>query len=218
MNINQILMTVLMAGIPLIFAITMHEAAHGFIAKLRGDNTAYKLGRVTLNPVPHIDPIGTVLVPAIMLLSSLTAGFPFVFGWAKPVPVNYNNLKNSKSDMALVALAGPMANFFMALIWISIYKHIDLHPYIQEMALYGVMINVVLMILNLLPIPPLDGSKIISAFLTPAMAYKYNSYERYGFMILIALIITPYHNSSILFQIMNPFIATVIKILQVISI
>ena len=217
MDINQILMMLLMAGIPLIFAITMHEAAHGFMAKLRGDNTAYDEGRVTLNPVSHIDPIGTILVPAVMLLSTLAAGFPFIFGWAKPVPVNYNNLKNPRSDMALVALAGPMANFLMAIVWIIVYKHVDLHPYIQGMALYGVMINVVLMVLNLLPIPPLDGSKIVSAFLTPSIAYRYNSYERYGFMILIILIVIPLGGSSLLFYIMSPFISFINQIIQAIT-
>jgi Zn-dependent protease len=217
MDINQILMMLLMAGIPLIFAITMHEAAHGFVAKLRGDSTAYNLGRVTLNPVPHIDPIGTILVPAVMLLSTLAAGFPFIFGWAKPVPINYNNLKKPRSDMALVALAGPMANFLMAIVWMTVYKHINLHPYIQGMAQYGVMINVVLMVLNLLPMPPLDGSKIVSAFLSPSMAYKYNSYERFGFMILIALIIIPLGGSSLLFYIMSPFITFVTHIIQTIT-
>lgn len=217
MDINQILMMILMAGIPLIFAITMHEAAHGFVAKLRGDNTAYQLGRVTLNPVSHIDFIGTILVPAVMLLSTLAAGFPFIFGWAKPVPVNYNNLKKPRSDMALVALAGPMANFVMAIIWMVIYKHVELHPYIQGMALYGIMINVVLMILNLLPIPPLDGSKIITALLSPSMAYKYNSYERYGFMILIVLIVIPIGGSSLLFYIMSPFISFITQVIQTIT-
>ena len=217
MDINQILMMLLMAGIPLIFAITMHEAAHGFVAKLRGDNTAYQLGRVTLNPVSHIDPIGTILVPAVMLLSTLAAGFPLIFGWAKPVPVNYNNLKNPRTDMALVALAGPMANFVMAIIWMLVYKHLSLHPYIHGMALYGVMINIVLMILNLLPIPPLDGSKIVSAFLRPSIAYKYNSYERYGFMILIVLIIIPLGGSSLLFYMMNPFIIFITHLIQIIT-
>ncbi len=217
MDIHQLLMIFLMAGIPLIFAITMHEAAHGFVAKLRGDNTAYKLGRVTLNPVSHIDPVGTILVPAVMLISSLAAGFPFVFGWAKPVPVDYTNLKKPRSDMALVALAGPMANFLMAIIWMIVYKYVDLHHYIQGMALYGIMINVVLMVLNLLPIPPLDGSKIVTALLTPSLAYKYNSYERYGFIILIALIIIPIGGSSLLFYIMSPFISFITQIIQAIT-
>ncbi|AJC49442.1 site-2 protease family protein [Allofrancisella guangzhouensis] len=216
MDLNQLLLTILMAGIPLIFAITMHEAAHGLIAKLRGDNTAYMLGRVTLNPVPHIDPIGTILVPGLMLLSSLTTGFPFIFGWAKPVPVDYSKLKNPRSDMALVALAGPMTNFLMALLWALVAKYVTLHPYFQSMALYGVMINVVLMVLNLLPIPPLDGSKVISAFLPPNVAYKYNSYQRYGFIILLLLIIIPFAGSNLLFYIMGPFITGIIEFIQIV--
>lgn len=116
MNTHQILVTLLMFGIPLIFAITMHEAAHGLVARLRGDDTAYRLGRVTLNPVPHIDLVGTILVPGVMLLSSLSTGFPFVFGWAKPVPVDYRQLKKPRIDAALVALAGPLANFLMAVL------------------------------------------------------------------------------------------------------
>lgn len=119
--------------------------------------------------------------------------------------------------MALVALAGPMANFVMAIIWMLVYKHLSLHPYIHGMALYGVMINIVLMILNLLPIPPLDGSKIVSAFLRPSIAYKYNSYERYGFMILIVLIIIPLGGSSLLFYMMNPFIIFITHLIQIIT-
>ncbi|QIW10731.1 site-2 protease family protein [Francisella sp. LA112445] len=214
MDINHILITILMAGIPLIFAITMHEAAHGLIAKLRGDNTAYNLGRVTLNPVSHIDPIGTLLLPGIMLLSSIAAGFPFIFGWAKPVPVNYSNLKKPRLDMALVALAGPLANYIMAILWAVVAKYITLHPYVQGMAFYGIMINIVLMILNLIPIPPLDGSKIIIAFLSPSLAFKYNSIQRYGFFILLALIIIPFNGSNLLFYIMKPFIIAITHIVQ----
>lgn len=214
MDINHILTTILMVAIPLIFAITMHEAAHGFIAKMRGDNTAYNLGRVTLNPVPHIDPLGTIIFPGLMLISSLAAGFPFIFGWAKPVPVDYHNLKNPKIDMALVAIAGPLANFLMAILWAIVAKYITLHPYIQGMALYGVMINVILMVLNLLPIPPLDGSKVVTSFLPPAIAYKYNSLQRYGFFILLALIIIPFNGSNLLFSIMKPFIVGVTNFIE----
>ncbi|APC96797.1 site-2 protease family protein [Francisella frigiditurris] len=217
MDLNQLLLTILMAGIPLIFAITLHEAAHAYIAKFRGDKTAYNLGRVTLNPVPHIDLIGTIIVPGLLLLSSMTVGFPFIFGWAKPVPINYNNLKNPRSDMAMVALAGPLANFIMAVVWALLYKHITLHPYIQQMALYGMIINVVLMVLNLLPIPPLDGSRIVSAILPPKVAYKYNSIERYGFFILLALIIIPFQGGNLLFFILNPFISFTLQIIQAIT-
>lgn len=216
MDINHILTTVLMAGIPLIFAITMHEAAHAFIAKVRGDLTAYNLGRVTLNPVSHIDPIGTILVPGLMLLSSIAAGFPFIFGWAKPVPINYNNLKRPRVDMAIVAAAGPISNLLMALGWAVVAKYITLHPYIQGMAFYGIMINVVLMVLNLLPIPPLDGSKVVSSFLPANAAYKYNSFQKYGFFILLALIIIPISNTNLLFYIMKPFIIITTNFIQMI--
>ncbi|API87358.1 site-2 protease family protein [Francisella uliginis] len=216
MDINHILITLLMAGIPLIFAITMHEAAHGLIAKIRGDNTAYNLGRVTLNPVSHIDPIGTIAIPGLMLLSSMAAGFPFIFGWAKPVPVDYNKLKKPRQDMALVALAGPLANFIMAILWAVVAKYITLHPYIQGMAFYGIMINIVLMILNLIPIPPLDGSKIVTAFLPQSLAFKYNSIQRYGFFILLALIIIPFNGSNLLFYIMKPFIVAITNLIQLI--
>jgi len=214
MDLNQLLVTILMAGIPLIFAITMHEAAHGYIAKMRGDNTAYNLGRVTLNPVPHIDPVGTIIVPGLMLISSLAAGLPFIFGWAKPVPVDYNNLKRPKSDMALVAIAGPIANLIMAVLWALVAKYMTLHPYIQGMAFYGIMINVVLMVLNLLPIPPLDGSKVVTSFLPAKTAYKYNSFQRYGFFILLVLIIIPINNTNLLFFIMKPFIISVTSLIQ----
>lgn len=216
MDLNHILVTILMAGIPLIFAITMHEAAHAYIAKIRGDNTAYKLGRVTLNPVSHIDPIGTILVPGLMLVSSLAAGLPFIFGWAKPVPINFNNLKKPRTDMALVAIAGPLANLVMAILWAVVAKYVTLHPYIQGMAFYGIMINVVLMVLNLLPIPPLDGSRVVTSFLPTAAAYKYNSFQRYGFFILIALIIIPFDGSNLLFFIMKPFIAATTSFIEMI--
>lgn len=204
---------VLTMGIPLIFAITLHEAAHGFIAKLRGDNTAYNSGRVTLNPVPHIDPIGTLLIPGLMLLSSATVGMPFIFGWAKPVPVDYRNLKNPRVDSALVALAGPVANLLMAVIWAIVFTQVSFHPFIKSMAGYGVIINIVLMILNLLPIPPLDGSRIVTSFLSPTAAYKYNQYERYGFIILLALCIIPLGNSNILFYAISPIINTIISLI-----
>ena len=214
MNINAIFMLIVMAGVPLIFAITMHEAAHGFVAKLRGDNTAQALGRVSLNPVVHIDFIGTILIPAILLLSSIATGFFVVFGWAKPVPINPNNFKNTRVDTALVALAGPMANLIMALIWAIIVKFSSQYPYVGGMASYGIVVNIVLMVLNLLPIPPLDGSKVVSAFLSQNMANKYNNIQRYGFLILLVLIIIPFNGTSLLSFIMNPFISFIMKIIN----
>ncbi|MBK2357518.1 site-2 protease family protein [Francisella hispaniensis] len=214
MDFDHILITVLMAVIPLIFAITIHEAAHGFVAKIRGDDTAYRLGRVTLNPVSHIDPIGTIVFPGLMIISSISFGFPFIFGWAKPVPIDYTKLRRPKIDTILVAIAGPLANLAMAFIWAIVAKYITLHPYIQGMAFYGIMINVVLMILNLLPIPPLDGSRIISSLLPINLAYKYNSIEKYGFLIILALVIIPFNSSNLLFFIMQPFITAIINLIQ----
>jgi len=186
--------------IPVIFAITVHEVAHGWVAKLCGDKTAWMLGRLTLNPIKHIDPVGTILVPGLMLA---TTGF--VFGWAKPVPVIPRNLHNPKRDMALVAIAGPLANFLMALGWALLIRlaiFINITEYSMPMiyvGIAGIMINIVLGLLNLLPIPPLDGSRIVS-WLLPAQWERYYQYiERYGFFILIGLMM-----SDVLGDILGP--------------
>ena len=200
MDINHIIQMIAMVAIPLIFAITVHEAAHGYVAKMRGDMTAYNLGRVTLNPIKHIDPIGTIILPIGMLIFT-----GFVIGWAKPVPVNFSALRKPRSDMAWVALAGPMANLAMAIGWFIIGKYVP-HYGIDTMAHYGVVINLILMVLNLLPIPPLDGSRIISALLPLRAAIQYNSIERFGIFILIALLLIPVGGSNLLFTVMNPFI------------
>jgi len=177
--------------IPVIFAITVHEVAHGWVAKLCGDKTAWMLGRLTLNPIKHIDPVGTILVPGLMLA---TTGF--VFGWAKPVPVISRNLHHPKRDMALVAIAGPLANFLMALGWVVFIRLallINMAEYSIPMiyvGIAGIMINIVLGLLNLLPIPPLDGSRIVSWLLPVQWDNYYQYIERYGFFILIALIMT----------------------------
>jgi len=177
--------------IPVIFAITVHEVAHGWVAKLCGDKTAWMLGRLTLNPIKHIDLVGSIVVPGLMLA---TTGF--VFGWAKPVPVMTRNLRNPKRDMALVAIAGPAANFLMALGWVLFIRlavFINITEYSMPMiyvGIAGVMINIVVGLLNLLPIPPLDGSRIVS-WLLPTQWERYYQYiERYGFFILIALMMT----------------------------
>lgn len=179
--------------LPLIFAITVHEVAHGWVAYRLGDPTAKMLGRLTLNPIKHIDPVGTILVPGILLYLG-----GFIFGWAKPVPVNWMNLKKPRRDMALVALAGPMANLLMALIWAAITKiGITLGPQQHGYALFmayvgqaGMIINIVLMVLNLLPIPPLDGSRVLSSMVSPEIARMLASIEIYGFLILVALLAT----------------------------
>ena len=196
-------------ALPVIFAITVHEAAHGFAARYFGDMTAEREGRITLNPLKHIDPIGTILLPALTLLVG-----GILFGWAKPVPVNFSRLRNPKRDMLWVAAAGPDSNCKMALFWALIIKLSVAYPsvYSEPMALMGqagVMINVVLMVLNLLPLPPLDGGRIAVSLLPNHLAYKYAQIERYGFIILIVLLAT-----GILGRIMEPFIDAVIQIIQ----
>ena len=177
--------TLLIYIIPLLFAITLHEAAHGWIASKLGDHTARMMGRVTLDPTKHIDPIGTIAIPLVLLLSS--SGF--IFGWAKPVPINFNALRNGKNGMIWVALAGPGANIVMAVCWlfvmiIAINMNIAV---LIEMGRIGILVNCVLAVFNLLPIPPLDGSRVISALLPNRLAYQYNQLEQYGLYILLGL-------------------------------
>ena len=190
------------ALIPIIFAITVHEAAHGYAAKYFGDMTAFHLKRITLNPLKHIDPIGTIALPII--LYSLGG---FVFGWAKPVPVNFSNLRNPKKDMVWVALAGPGVNLIMAIFWTIIYANSLLFPnvgqeFIFEMARWGIRINVVLMVLNLLPLPPLDGGRVAVGLLPYPWSSKLAGLERYGFFILIFLLATGLLG-AILFPLIN---------------
>jgi Zn-dependent protease len=196
-------------ALPVIFAITVHEAAHGFAARYFGDMTADRAGRITLNPLKHIDPIGTILLPALTLLVG-----GILFGWAKPVPVDFSRLRNPKRDMLWVAAAGPASNFVMALFWALMIKLSFVYPsvYSEPMALMGqagVMINVVLMVLNLLPLPPLDGGRIAVSLLPNHLAYKYAQIERYGFIILIVLLAT-----GILGRIMEPFIDAMIHLIE----
>lgn len=181
------------AAIPVLFAITVHEVAHGWVAKRLGDPTAMMMGRLTLNPVKHIDPIGTVLVPiAIFWLGG------FLFGWAKPVPVTWENLKHPKRDMALVAVAGPLANLIMAIGWAIVMKiGLSFSPDLSYVAIpliymgfMGILINCALMVLNLLPLPPLDGGRIMSSLLPGPLAWKYNRLEPYGLYILLFLLIS----------------------------
>jgi Zn-dependent protease len=177
--------------LPVLFAITFHEVAHGWVANLLGDPTARMLGRLSLNPIKHIDPIGTVLVPITLLMLG-----GFIFGWAKPVPITRENLRHPKRDMAVVAAAGPGANLIMALFWGLMIKLStvvgDTLPWaampLFYMGLAGVSINLVLMILNLLPIPPLDGGRIIAAFLPGPLEWKFSRIEPYGLIILVVLL------------------------------
>lgn len=177
-------------ALPVVFAITLHEVAHGWAAKYLGDRTAEMMGRLTLNPIRHVDPIGTVALPLLMLAVS-----PFVFGWAKPVPVTWENLRNPRRDMALVAVAGPAANLVMAVFWVLVIKLAILFPmavseFFILMGFAGIVINLVLMILNLLPIPPLDGSRLVSSVLPGPWAYNYSRLEPYGIIILLGLLVT----------------------------
>lgn len=178
------------AILPILFAITLHEVAHGWVADKRGDHTARMMGRLTLNPIKHIDLFGTIILP---ILFFVTTGF--MFGWAKPVPVNSRNLKNPRLDMALVAIAGPISNIIMALFWGGVAKlglslNLPISEALITMGQIGIMVNLVLALLNLIPIPPLDGSRVVSSCLPPRMSYMYDKIERFGFIILIILLLT----------------------------
>ncbi len=175
--------------LPVLFAITVHETAHGWMALRLGDKTAMMLGRLTLNPFKHIDPLGTILIPGLMYM---LAGF--MFGWAKPVPVTWQNLKQPKRDMVFVAAAGPMSNLVMALLW-ALAIRIGLALGDAGMALVfmgvaGIFINTILMVLNLLPLPPLDGGRVMTGLLPGPLAYKFSLIEPYGFFILVGLLVT----------------------------
>lgn len=184
---------IILGAVPVVFAITVHEVAHGWVASWLGDQTARLRGRLTLNPLRHIDPVGTVLLPIILLSFS-----NFVFGWAKPVPVDWRNLRRPRRDMALVAIAGPAANVIMLVLWVLFARLVAPAPSTPDglaqplffMAEIGIVINIVLIVLNLLPLPPLDGSRVVCAVLPPAWAAKYNRLERWGLLILIGLLAT----------------------------
>jgi Zn-dependent protease len=193
MDLHNILISLLVNALPVIFAITLHEAAHGYVAKHFGDATAYMLGRVTLNPVKHIDVIGTIVVPTITMLAG-----GFLFGWAKPVPVNYNNLRSPKRDSLWVAFAGPFANMVQVLIWAIVAKALLatvsmsglVGPFWVSVAEAGIKWNIMFALLNLLPILPLDGGRIVASLLPDRLSYAYSRTEPYGLFILLALVFT----------------------------
>jgi Zn-dependent protease len=210
MQIDQLIQTITIAAIPILFAITLHEAAHGYAARHFGDNTAYLQGRISLNPMRHIDLIGTVLLP---LMTLMLGGI--LFGWAKPVPVNFSALRRPKKDMLWVALAGPASNLLMALGWALFYKLAWMNPEsyfaepLMEMAHIGIQINVVLLVLNLLPLPPLDGGRVAVSLLPHQQAYQLSRLEPYGMFILIFMAITP-----VLGWILGPLVGVVYKIIS----
>lgn len=189
MDIEKIIYNIAVWAIPVLFAITVHEVAHGWVANKLGDGTAKMLGRLTLNPIKHIDPIGTIVVPLAMLILS-----GFAFGWAKPVPVNTRNLKKPRRDMAIVAIAGPLANVVMALFWVFFIKlastvsDVSIAKGLVAMGSAGVTINLVLFVFNLFPIPPLDGSKVLAGFVPAAVSNLLDKIEPYGFFIVMGLL------------------------------
>jgi len=210
MQIEQLIQTIALAAIPVLFAITLHEAAHGYVARYFGDMTAAQAGRISLNPLRHIDPVGTILLP---LMTMLLGGV--LFGWAKPVPVDFAALRRPKQDMLWVAIAGPASNLVMALGWAFLYKMAWSIPgnYFAEplmgMAEWGMKINVVLMVLNLLPLPPLDGGRVAVSMLPHRQAYQLARIEPYGMFILIFLAVTP-----VLSAILSPLIGLVYKLIS----
>ncbi len=191
MNIENIIYTIAVWAIPVLFAITLHEVAHGWVANKLGDSTAKMLGRLTVNPLKHIDPIGTIVVPLVLVM--LQTGF--VFGWAKPVPINVNNLKEPRKDMAIVAVAGPLSNLLMAIFWVFVLKFgasffgdTPVGLGVMEMGKAGVLINLVLFVFNLLPIPPLDGGRVLAGFAPPTVSDMLDRVEPYGFFIVVGLL------------------------------
>ena len=193
MDMTNALIKILIYAIPVIFAITLHEAAHGYVARHFGDNTAWMLGRVSLNPIRHIDPLGTIVLPLVTVMLS-----GFMFGWAKPVPVNFNNLRDPKRDSLWVAAAGPASNLVQSLLWATIalvLSHVVqptglVGAFWQSIAEAGIQVNVVFAILNLFPLLPLDGGRIVTSLLPNRLAYAYSRTEPFGMLILIVLIVT----------------------------
>jgi Zn-dependent protease len=191
---EELVQTIAVYALPVLFAITIHEAAHGFVARIFGDQTAYLAGRVTLNPINHIDPVGTILVPLLVLLVSSVGGGGFLFGWAKPVPVDFGRLRKPKVHMIWVAAAGPAANLAMAIVWALMLRALGStgieEEFFIEMARAGVFVNIGLMALNLLPVPPLDGGRIVVGLLPHRASWQFAKLEPYGLIIVMLLMAT----------------------------
>lgn len=207
MDISNIIQTIAVYALPVLFAITVHEAAHGYVARHFGDGTAAFLGRVTLNPIKHIDPIGTVVMPLVLYVIS---GGSFLFGYAKPVPVNFGQLRNPRIDTIWVALAGPASNVAMAIGWgLLLYVLLVLgvsEPFFVAMCRGGIIFNILLAIFNLFPLPPLDGGRVVTSLLPPRLAIPFARLERWGFPILILLLFTGVITSGWLYPLMNLFL------------
>ncbi|MDH3979796.1 MAG: site-2 protease family protein [Gammaproteobacteria bacterium] len=198
--------------VPVLLAITVHEVTHGWVASRLGDKTALMLGRLTLNPLKHVDPVGTILIPGMLLL--LQSGF--IFGYAKPVPVDWRNLHHPKRDMAIVAIAGPLSNLAMGVCWALLIRVGamlgEAGTALLYMGIAGIFINTILMVLNLLPLPPLDGGRVLTGLLPGPLAYKFSRIEPYGFFILIGLLVT-----GVLGLILWPLMGLVLAVLLPVS-
>jgi len=207
MQIDQVIQVIAIAAIPILFAITLHEAAHGYVARHFGDMTADRAGRISLNPVRHIDPVGTILLPILTLWMGSV-----IFGWAKPVPVNFGALRHPKKDMLWVALAGPASNLFMALGWAVIAKiALELQGNyfavpLLDMAQIGIRINIVLIALNMLPMPPLDGGRVAVSLLPYRQAIALSRIEPYGIFVLIFMAMPLFNGASLLWLVLSPVI------------
>ncbi|PWB40117.1 MAG: site-2 protease family protein [Rhodocyclales bacterium] len=213
---DALIQTLAIYAIPVLLAITLHEAAHGYVARYFGDPTAYLAGRISLNPLRHVDPVGTILVPgAILVASKLIGGSAMLFGWAKPVPVDFARLRHPKKDMLWVAAAGPGTNLLMALAWAALLKAtVTMEPglfsaFLAGNARAGIEINAVLMLLNLLPIPPLDGGRIAVSLLPHRLAWQFTRLEPYGLAILLVLLFT-----DILGRILGPLLGLFFRLLD----
>jgi Zn-dependent protease len=210
MDVTHLVQAIALYALPVLFAITLHEAAHGYVARHFGDMTAHAQGRISLNPIRHIDLVGTIVVPLVILVSSIAAGTGgFLFGWAKPVPVNYSALRKPRQHMAWVAAAGPAANLAMALFWAVVLKVAMALPEgalsmpLALMARAGIVVNLLFMFLNLLPILPLDGGRILASLLPNRAAWQFSKLEPWGLFVLIILILPPL---NVLGKILNPLV------------
>ncbi|MEC4722391.1 site-2 protease family protein [Noviherbaspirillum sp. CPCC 100848] len=210
---EDLIQTIAVYALPVLFAITLHEAAHAYAARYLGDSTAYMQGRMSLNPVRHIDPFGTIVIPILLYVG--TSG-NFLFGYAKPVPVDYGNLRKPKRDMAWVALAGPASNFFMAFLWLVFAIFLSVagvgEEFFMRMAQAGILTNLVMFAFNLFPIPPLDGGRVLTSLLPNRYAYRFAQIEPYGFFIVMALVLF-----KVLYFWMVPVMTAAHSLLQLIA-